>query len=112
MFNFFSQPDETFINAGKFKEISATQPGVVIDVRTSDEYNAGHLKIADLQLDWLKGELNEAMDQLDKETTYYLYCRSGSRSSQAIRMLRNNGFKNAFNIGSYNSLINAGLESE
>lgn len=79
----------------------------VIDVRTPAEWEAGHADGAVLwglaeKLD--KGEL----PQIDKDAEIYVYCRSGNRAGQAIRILQDAGFTNLTNIRSYNDWVAAG----
>ena len=62
----------------------------VLDVRTPEEYKLdGHLADAKIiPLSWLNGNLK----MLDKSKTILVYCRSGSRSVSASRLLSENGF--------------------
>ena len=46
----------------------------------------------------------EAIAGLDPSKSYYLYCRSGNRSGQAAKLLRDKGFESVFNAGAYGSL--------
>lgn len=87
----------------KMSELLAKNPGVVIDVRTNDEWNGGHYKDA-LHYDWLSGDFKRASLKFDKEKTYYLYCASGGRSGQATEYLKSMGFKNVVNLGGYSNL--------
>jgi len=67
----------------------------VIDVRTPEEFNAGHIpgaKSIPLQ------EIEQRMDELNKDQAYLLVCRSGSRSLQAQVILEEHGFMNTFNM--------------
>lgn len=100
------------MSAEQMIENRMENPGVVIDVRTSREYNNGHLKIADHNYDFLSGEFTKNLANLDKNQTYYLYCASGNRSGKAAKLMSENGFENVYNIGGYNSLVQSGLESE
>jgi rhodanese-related sulfurtransferase len=67
----------------------------VLDVRKVIEYDAGHLEGAiNIPLANLQGALN----QLDKNTTYYVHCLTGYRSMSAISILKANGYSKLVNI--------------
>lgn len=107
-----SETNSTRINAEQFQERVEEAPGVIIDVRTQKEYNQGHLAKVDHQLNLLNGEFEASLDSLDKEKTYYLYCRTGNRSGQATELMEKNGFKNVYNIGGFQELVDSGVESK
>lgn len=107
-----SETESTRINAEQFQEKVAETPGVIIDVRTQEEYNQGHLANVEHQLNLLNGDFEAALDTLDKEKTYYLYCRTGNRSGQATKLMKKNGFKNVYNIGGFQDLVDAGVASK
>lgn len=71
---------------------------VVLDVRTAQEYTEG--KIAGSEnLDVLKTDLfTTSIEKLDKDKTYYVICRSGSRSLKAAKQMKEAGFNNVINI--------------
>jgi phage shock protein E len=102
---------DTRIGPEAFKEKLEESRGVVIDVRTADEYQRGHLAIADYNSDLLNGDFEAHLDSLSKDGTYYLYCRSGNRSGQAAEIMKNKGFKEVFNVGGYQELVESGFES-
>lgn len=113
MFNLFSkQTDSMDITSIEFKEKITETPGIIIDVRTKNEYDEGHLRQTDFQYDFLSGEFQEKIGELDKDETYYLYCRSGNRSGKAARLMRSKGFEKAYNVGGFEDLANAGFEVE
>ena len=58
------------------------QDAVVIDVRTPEEYDAGHIEGAQL-LDIQSADFADGMAELDADQTYVVYCRSGNRSAAA-----------------------------
>ncbi len=63
----------------------------LLDVRTRDEFDTGHIKGATLiPLSKLENRLNEL--EHAKNTNIIVYCRSGSRSVSASRILKKNGF--------------------
>lgn len=93
-----------------FKEKVEEVPGIVIDVRTPKEFSAGHLKLADHNYDLLSGEFEQKLENLDKNKTYYLYCRTGNRSGKAAGIMKSNGFENVYNVGGYQRLVDAGFQ--
>lgn len=70
----------------------------LLDVRTSDEFNQGHIAGA-FQADWNNPEqFKERVASLDKRQPLYVYCLAGSRSSAAQKWLVKEGFKTVFNL--------------
>ena len=83
---------------------------VVIDVRSPEEYAAGHLEGAEL-LDLNSGQFEQAVSGLDPDASYALYCRSGNRSGQAAQIAKSAGFENVTDLGSIESASKtSGLE--
>lgn len=72
---------------------------IVIDVRTPGEYASGHLDGA-LNIDVQSPDFAAQVSQLDPNATYFIYCRSGNRSGQAIAQMANMGFSDMTNGGS------------
>ena len=112
MFNFLSRSSGIDISAQEFKEKLEEERGVVIDVRSKMEYDEGHLKTTDQLIDFNAGEFHNKVDTLDKDKTYYLYCRSGNRSGQAARLMKSKGFENVYNVGGFDALAQSGLDTE
>lgn len=111
MFNFLSKSGGDR-NMSDWKQKIEEEPGVIVDVRTQNEYDQGHLADADLQFDFNSGEFEEKVDDLDKDKTYYLYCRTGNRSGKAAELMKKRGFENVHNIGGFNDLANSGFKTE
>ncbi|PWU67666.1 sulfurtransferase TusA family protein [Gracilibacillus dipsosauri] len=68
---------------------------VVLDVRESAEYAFNHIPDA---VSIPLGELEERMNELNKEDKIYVVCRTGSRSDLAAQKLAENGFLNVLNV--------------
>ena len=70
----------------------------VLDARTVDEYQSGHLKNA-LQADWLnKSQFADRIQYLNKNIPVLIYCASGVRSGQAMKAMTAQGFKEVYNM--------------
>lgn len=77
---------------------AAAEPGVVIiDVRTPEEYAAGHLDKA-INLDVQAADFATRMGQLDPSGTYAVYCHSGRRSGMATTAMGKAGFTKVYNL--------------
>lgn len=70
---------------------------VVLDVRTPEEFAAGHLNGAQL-LDFQSPSFVDELGVLDRDTPYLVYCHSGNRSAQAVAQMQELGFTTVFEI--------------
>ncbi len=76
---------------------------LLVDVRSQEEYDAGHLEGALLiPHDQIPERLSEFGD--DKDRSIVVYCRSGKRAGVAERMLREAGFTHVLNAGGYEAM--------
>jgi phage shock protein E len=73
---------------------------VVIDVRSAGEFTAGHLARA-INIPLSEIESVTARKFTDKNQVLLLHCQNGKRSSEATRKLKELGYTNAYNLGSY-----------
>lgn len=76
--------------------------GILVDVRSPEEYAEGHLPNA-LNINWYDDDFLQQLESLDKKKTLYLYCKKGGRSSKASELLQANGFKTVNLLGGYDS---------
>ncbi len=63
----------------------------LIDVRTPDEFAAGHIEGA-ANIDWYAPDFEKQAAQLDKRKPVYVYCKVGGRSGQAAQKLTHMGY--------------------
>lgn len=81
-----------------FKEHLAKGKHILLDVRTPAEFDQGHLDGA-VNVDIFQSRYFKSYcDTLDREKPVYLYCRSGSRSRTASRILTRMGFKEVYDL--------------
>jgi rhodanese-related sulfurtransferase len=86
------------VDAAQLKKLVADK-AVVLDVRTQQEWNAGHLPMAHLfPLEQITA-LSAARLIPTKATTVVVYCRSGNRSAQAAQILVRLGYTNVRDFG-------------
>ncbi len=73
---------------------------LVVDVRSPHEFSSGHLSQAfNFPLDELEGMLPQKVN--DKNRVILVHCRTGLRSKKAKERLQQIGYKNVFDLGSY-----------
>jgi len=73
------------------------QDFIIIDIRTPEEFNEGHIENA-INIDFYSETFKEDLDKLDKNKTYFIYCRSGNRSGRAMPIMKDLGFKEVYNL--------------
>jgi len=78
--------------------IEVTVDTVLVDVRTSDEYVAGHLDGA-VNIDVQSADFDALVGQLPADGEYILYCASGNRSAAAVDRMRGLGFSDLTDAG-------------
>lgn len=83
--------------------------GVVVDVRTPAEFADAHLASA-INLDYRSPEFRTMVAELDRESTHYVYCRTGNRSAQAQAVMLDMGFQRVIDLGGLSPLVAAGAE--
>ncbi len=88
-----------------------TEGDIAIDVRTPQEYAAGHLQGAK-NIDLSAKDFDQQIAALDPDADYVVYCASGRRAAEAIKTMRDAEFSGALtNAGGYEDLERAGLDA-
>lgn len=85
------------IDATTFIEKMKEPNTVILDVRTPEEYNEGHIPNSVL-IDFTASDFNTKMQKLDKSKTYLVYCAAGARSKAAGREMVKNNFQSVYNM--------------
>jgi len=70
---------------------------VVLDIRTPEEFNEVRLAGA-VNVDYYDADFADQLDALDKNDPYVMYCRSGNRSSDAVKAMKELGFVEVYEI--------------
>src|SRR5690606_15315092 len=85
---------------------------VVLDVRTPEEFNRGHLKNAK-NIDFRTPEFEKSLAALDRSRPVLVHCAGGGRSTKSLELFRKLGFKSVIHLdGGYNGWKEAGLPVE
>lgn len=70
---------------------------VVLDIRTSEEFSDAHLVDA-IMVDFYAEDFADQLDTLDKDVPYVMHCRTGNRSSDAVKTMKDLGFVEVYEI--------------
>ena len=82
---------------------------IILDVRTSLEFHDGHIEGA-LNIDVNLPSFSEELEQLDRNDTYLVYCRSGNRSRTALGIMEDLGFTRIYHLANgITDWVDAGL---
>ena len=71
--------------------------GIIIDVRTPQEFSSGHIMEA-TNIDYYSEQFLEKLNIVRRDLPIYVYCRSGGRSSSTANKMKKLGFKKVYNI--------------
>jgi rhodanese-related sulfurtransferase len=82
---------------------------VVLDIRTPREFQDGHIEGA-VNIDYRSPTFGTDLDRLNKTKTYFVYCRIGRRSGEALGIMIQKGFTSIYRIpGDIVAWVAAGL---
>lgn len=79
------------------EKLSATSNGIIVDVRTPEEYAEGHLTGSKL-INYYDDTFKNQLSLLDKSKPVFVYCRSGKRSGASAQLLIELGFKEVYDL--------------
>ena len=90
----YREPVFESLDPSSFKE-KANSDVVIIDIRTPQEYSQGMIEGA-INVDFYSPSFRQDLSALDKDKTYLIYCRTGSRTSQAVSVMQDLGFNQVY----------------
>ncbi len=70
---------------------------VILDLRTPEEFNAGHIEGATM-IDFYSPDFEDRLAELDRDAAYVIYCRSGNRSGQTREIMERLAFADVVDI--------------
>jgi rhodanese-related sulfurtransferase len=82
---------------------------IILDIRTPKEYQSGHIENS-IMIDFYSKTFAADVNRLDKEKTYFIYCRSGNRSKRSMGLFKKLKFQKIYHLSSgINSWKSEGL---
>lgn len=73
------------------------QEYIILDVRTPEEYNTDKIEDS-ININFYDPNFKEQLNQLDKNKKYLIYCRSGSRSSKTLSLMKELKFVTVYDL--------------
>lgn len=95
-----------------FEKYIARENVLLVDVRTAEEFAAGHIVGVDENVDVRSTTFFNDYQRLPKDRPIAVYCRGGGRSKQVAGVLAGNGYNVVELSGGYNSWVEAGKATE
>jgi rhodanese-related sulfurtransferase len=105
----FTQEIDSFyelVSYDIYKNKISTKDALVFDVRTTEEFNLGHIK-GSINIDFYDEKLFvDFFEKVNKTKPIYIYCRSGNRSKKSSEILKKIGFVKVYDLlGGYKNWI-------
>lgn len=93
------EKEKIFINVNieEMEDVLKEKNVVLLDVRTKDEYKTGHIE-GSFNIDYYGEDFIVKIKALNKEKSYILYCRSGNRSYQTLKIMEEADFNKVYNL--------------
>ena len=85
------------VDAAMAREMLAENQVKVLDVRTPEEYQDGHIEGA-TQINFYEDNFEEQLKELPKDESYLVYCHSGNRSGKTLAKMKQMGFEKVYNL--------------
>ena len=106
---FFTQEKDSFyelVSYDIYKNKISSKDALVFDVRTTEEFNLGHIK-GSINIDFYDEKLFvKFFQKINKTKPIYIYCRSGNRSKKSSEILKKIGFVKVYDLlGGYKNWI-------
>ncbi|GET45731.1 MAG: rhodanese-like domain-containing protein [Capnocytophaga felis] len=79
-------------------EYQPNSSDILVDIRTPEEFSEGHLENA-VNVNFFDEDFVSNFEkEFDKNDTIYIHCKSGGRSTKAVQILEDKGYKNLIHL--------------
>ena len=111
LFIFFNQNKDIHIDpTDAYNQLNSNHDIILIDVRTEEEIRISKIS-GSINIDFDSKSFYDSLLTLNKSKKYFIYCRSGRRSTITVNYMRENGFHESYNVdGGINSWKNQNLD--
>lgn len=100
------------VDAAGAARLIADRKVIVLDIRTPDEFKAGHIAGAKL-IDFRAADFEKKLSELDKAKTYLVHCASGGRSTRSLETFKKLRFQSVVHLdGGFRAWEKAGQPVE
>ena len=107
-----SDESEKILSKEAFAAAIKKSGAVVVDVRTPQEFEQSHIADA-ININFFDPEFKYKLLELDREKSYYLYCKNETRSYRSMKFMEDNDFKHVAMLkGGYQDWNKAKAEDE
>ena len=80
------------------KQTNSDKNAIILDVRTPEEFVTSRIPNS-INIDFYNPQIfMQEINKLDKNQSYYIYCRTGIRSANSCALMKELGFKKTFNL--------------
>ena len=86
------------LNQSKWASDIEDTSNIILDVRTPEEFNEGYIPNSINLYIYDANSFMSKIQSFNKENNFYIYCKSGARSSQACQIMSQLGFSNVYNL--------------
>ena len=92
-----SQSSVESIDYDEYLKISKTIDFLIVDVRTPEEYQISRIKNS-ININFYDKNFINVFKNLDFDKHILIYCRSGRRSLEAVKILSDEGFRKLYDL--------------
>ena len=99
----------THVDSGSAHKLIAEKKAVVLDIRTPEEFKAGHITGA-TNINFRATDFEQRIAGLDRGKSYIVHCASGGRSTQSLATFEKLNFRSIYHLdGGFKAWEKAGL---
>lgn len=92
-----SQNNVKSIDFDEYLNLSNSQPFLLVDIRTAEEHEISRLKNS-ININFYDIDFIDNIKKLNNTKSILLYCRSGRRSYEAVKILSKKGYLNIYDL--------------